>query len=192
LERKVLAILVEGCLRNYRCTPMKTLRNQFTACLSRRRNCERGVEVVEMAFILPVLMMLLLGIFFFGRGYNVYETMTRAAREGVRVAVAPACSACSGGGQLPSMATVASVVQASLVASNLDPTQVACGTCPGTCNGSAPTICYRNNVVLNPSTTPAEYGVVVSFTYPFQMAIPFVNFNQSLTLSTSVQMRQEN
>jgi Flp pilus assembly protein TadG len=171
---------------------MRTLRNEFATCLSRRRNSERGVEVVEMAFILPVLMMLLLGIFYFGRGYNVYETMTRAAREGARAAVAPACSACSGGGQLPSMATVASVVQASLVASSLDPTQVACGTCPGTCNGSAPTICYQNNVVLNPSTTPPEYGVIVSFTYPYQMAIPFINSNQNLTLSTSVQMRQEN
>jgi Flp pilus assembly protein TadG len=144
-----------------------------------------------MALVLPILLMLLLGLFWFARAYNVYDTMTRAAREGARVGVAPACSACSAGGQLPSIATVASAVQSSLTASALNPSQVACGTCSGTCFGSTPAICYQNNALLNPSTTPPEYGVVVSFTYPFQLAIPFVTFNQNITLSTSVQMRQE-
>lgn len=159
-------------------------------CASRRSQ-QRGAELVEMALVLPVLFMLLLGIFYFARGYNVYETMTRAAREGARIAVAPNCSACSSGGKLPGIATVASAVQGSLQASSLDPTLVSCGTCPGTCYGSAPAICYQNSVLLNPTTTPAEYGVVVSFSYPFQLGIPFVNFNQSMTLSTRVQMRQE-
>ena len=152
---------------------------------------EFGAEVVEMAFVVPILFMLLLGLFWFARGYNVYETMTRAAREGARIATAPACSACAGGGQLPGIATVASAVNDSLVASSLDPTQVACGTCAGTCNGSAPTICYQSDVVLNTATTPQEHGVIVSFTYPFQLAIPFVSFTQNLTLSTTVRMRQE-
>ena len=157
----------------------------------RGRAGEFGAEVVEMAFVLPILFMLLLGLFWFARAYNVYETMTRAAREGARIATAPACSACAGGGQLPGIATVASAVNDSLVASALDPTQVACGTCAGTCNGSAPTICYQSDVVLNTATTPTEHGVVVSFTYPFQLAIPFVSFTQNLTLSTTVRMRQE-
>ena len=153
----------------------------------------RGSELLEFAFTLPVLMMLLLGIFWVARAYNLYETMTRAAREGARVAVAPACSDCSGGGQLPSIDTVAAAVQNSMTDFALDSTQVACGTCPGTCYGSAPAICYQNNVVLNPSATPptpTEYGVVISFTYPFQMQIPFVPLS-AITLSTNVQMRQE-
>jgi Flp pilus assembly protein TadG len=150
----------------------------------------RGAELLEFAFVLPIVMMLVLGIFWVARAYNLYETMTRAAREGARAAVAPACSACTSGGQLPAIATVATAVQNSMTSFSLDPGQVACGTCAGTCNGSAPAICYQNNVVLNPSTTPAERGVVVSFTYPFQMQIPFVPLNK-ITLSTSVQMRQE-
>ena len=150
----------------------------------------RGSELLEFAFTLPILMMLLLGIFWVGRAYNLYETMTRAAREGARVAVAPACSACSGGGQLPSIDTVATAVQNSMTSFALDSTQVACGTCPGTCNGSAPKICYQSDVVLNPSTTPVEHGVVISFTFPFQMQIPFVPMS-AVTLSTNVQMRQE-
>jgi hypothetical protein len=150
----------------------------------------RGSELLEFAFTLPILMMLLLGIFWVARAYNLYETMTRAAREGARVAVAPACSACSGGGQLPSIGTIATAVQNSMTSFALDSTQVGCGPCPGTCYGAAPNICYQSDVVLNPSTTPAEHGVVISFTYPFQMQIPFVPMS-AITLSTNVQMRQE-
>jgi Flp pilus assembly protein TadG len=157
-----------------------------------RRRREIGAELVEMALVVPILFALLLGIVYFARGYNISGTMTRAAREGARIATAPSCSACTSGGQLPSIAAVASAVQDSLVASSLDPALVACGTCAGTCYGSAPTICYQNNFVLNPNTAPPENGVVVSFTYPYQMAIPFVGFNQTMTLSTRVQMRQEN
>jgi Flp pilus assembly protein TadG len=170
---------------------MRTVHKKHKPADKRILKGQWGAEVVEMAFILPVLLMLLLGIFYFARAYNVYETMTRAAREGARVAVAPNCAACSAGGQYPGIATIASTVNASLVASSLDPAKVACGTCGGTCYGSSPAICYQNGVVLNPSTTPSEYGVVVSFNYPFQLAIPFVTFNQNITLSTTVRMRQE-
>ena len=44
------------------------------------RDGQTGAELVEMAFVLPILLMLLLGIFYFARAYNIYETMTRAAR----------------------------------------------------------------------------------------------------------------
>ncbi|HWR13541.1 MAG TPA: TadE family protein [Terriglobales bacterium] len=160
--------------------------------ITRTLRKEEGAELLEMAFVIPLLFLLLLGIVWFARAYNVYETMTRAAREGARVAVAPACSMCSGGGQLPSVTTVASAVNSSLVASNLDPAKVTCGTCPGTCNGSAPAICYKSDMLLNGSTMPPQYGVLVSFEYPFQMHIPFVTFNQSMTLTAAVRMRQEN
>ena len=40
---------------------------------------------VEMALLLPVLILLLLGIMEFGRAYNAQVTLTNAAREGVRV-----------------------------------------------------------------------------------------------------------
>src|SRR5260370_31951934 len=137
---------------------MSTPRRVGSFCNLRRRG-ELGAELVEMAFALPILLTLLLGIIWFARAYNIYETMTRAAREGARVAVAPACSACSGGGQLPSIATVASAVQSSLVASFFDPTQVACGTCSGTVNGSGPGLCYQNDLVLHPATTPPAHRV---------------------------------
>jgi Flp pilus assembly protein TadG len=46
---------------------------------------ERGAVAVEMALLLPVLVLLLLGIMEFGRAYNAQVTLTNAAREGVRV-----------------------------------------------------------------------------------------------------------
>ncbi|MHA7178745.1 TadE/TadG family type IV pilus assembly protein [Arthrobacter sp. MDB2-24] len=48
-------------------------------------NKERGAAAVEMALVLPVLILLLLGIMEFGRAFNAQVTLTNAAREGVRV-----------------------------------------------------------------------------------------------------------
>src|SRR3954465_9587633 len=46
---------------------------------------ERGATVVEFAFIVPLLIMLVLGIAEFGRAFQVSGTLSAAAREGVRV-----------------------------------------------------------------------------------------------------------
>ncbi|MBG6216402.1 Flp pilus assembly protein TadG [Arthrobacter sp. CAN_A6] len=46
---------------------------------------ERGAAAVEMALVLPVLILLLLGIMEFGRAFNTQITLTNAARESVRV-----------------------------------------------------------------------------------------------------------
>src|SRR2546425_11868822 len=46
-------------------------------------------EIAEAAGVLPLKMMLLLGIYWFGRVYNIYGTITHAAREGARIATAP-------------------------------------------------------------------------------------------------------
>jgi Flp pilus assembly protein TadG len=49
------------------------------------RSSERGAVAVEFAILAPLLIMLLLGIMEFGRAYNVQESLSNAAREGVRV-----------------------------------------------------------------------------------------------------------
>jgi hypothetical protein len=45
---------------------------------------ERGATAVELALILPVILMLLFGIIEFGRAYNASIVVTHAAREAVR------------------------------------------------------------------------------------------------------------
>ena len=46
---------------------------------------DRGATVVEFAFIVPLLIVLVLGIAEFGRAFQVSGTLSAAAREGVRV-----------------------------------------------------------------------------------------------------------
>lgn len=45
---------------------------------------ERGSVAVEFALLLPILIMLVMGIIEFGRGYNATVELTGAVREGAR------------------------------------------------------------------------------------------------------------
>ncbi len=46
---------------------------------------DRGAAMIELALILPILVMLLVGIVDFGRAYSAQVSITGAAREGARV-----------------------------------------------------------------------------------------------------------
>jgi Flp pilus assembly protein TadG len=46
---------------------------------------ERGAAAIEFALVLPLLILLVFGIFEFSRAYNALVTLEHAAREGVRV-----------------------------------------------------------------------------------------------------------
>jgi Flp pilus assembly protein TadG len=56
----------------------------------RRIKSSRGTALLEVAFILPLILLLAVGIFEFGRAYETMQVLTNAAREGARVAVLPA------------------------------------------------------------------------------------------------------
>jgi Flp pilus assembly protein TadG len=47
----------------------------------------RGAAAVEMAFVFPLFMLLVLGIVEFGRYMMVGQLLTNASREGARMAV---------------------------------------------------------------------------------------------------------
>jgi Flp pilus assembly protein TadG len=47
---------------------------------------ERGAELVEFALALPLVLVLILGMFDFGLAFQRYEVITNAAREGARLA----------------------------------------------------------------------------------------------------------
>ena len=59
-----------------------------TMTMARRRG-ERGQAIVELALTLPLLLLVVLGIFDFGLMFQRFEVVTNAAREGARVAVLP-------------------------------------------------------------------------------------------------------
>ena len=47
---------------------------------------ERGAALLETAVTLPIVLMICVGIFEFGRAYQTWQVLTNAAREGARVA----------------------------------------------------------------------------------------------------------
>jgi Flp pilus assembly protein TadG len=55
----------------------------------RRRRSERGAELIEMAIVLPILLLCFAAIVDFGFLFQRFEAITNAAREGARVAVLP-------------------------------------------------------------------------------------------------------
>ena len=50
---------------------------------------ERGTALLETALTLPLLLLVSVSIFEFGRAYQHWQVLTNAAREGARVAVLP-------------------------------------------------------------------------------------------------------
>jgi Flp pilus assembly protein TadG len=47
---------------------------------------QRGAELIEFAFVLPLLLLLSLGAIEFGRAYFTYNILTKALRDGARYA----------------------------------------------------------------------------------------------------------
>src|SRR5919108_1701274 len=90
-------------------------------------------ELAEFAVVVPLLMTIIFGIYSFGRAYNIYSTITRAAQDGARVAVTPACAYCgyacgATSSQFPCDADIVNAVSGALVASHLDPTRTSVPT----------------------------------------------------------------
>jgi Flp pilus assembly protein TadG len=175
----------------------------------------RGTELAEAAVVLPLLFMMLFAIFWFGQAFRIYGTITHAAREGARAAVAPACATC-GGTNDPSQ-NAYNAIKNALIADNLDPNKLQQPAVPPTltscggggtvsCDGGQANICVQGvthptkttvvegNVQL--ATTAAggagECGVSVSFQYPYSLWLPGSSLNKQLfNLRAQAQMRAE-
>ena len=55
-------------------------------------SADTGQSLAEFALLLPILMGVVIGIFEFGRAWNVDQVLTNACREGARLAVIPTSS----------------------------------------------------------------------------------------------------
>ena len=54
---------------------------------------QRGAALLETAITLPIILLISVGIFEFGRAYQTWQVLTNAAREGARIAVINGTSA---------------------------------------------------------------------------------------------------
>jgi len=161
-----------------------------------------GTEVAEAAAILPLLFMIIFGIFWFGQAFRIYGTITRAAQEGARAGVAPPCSTCAS--SLPAQNAV-NAAQAILAASNLDSTQAqylspvpvlkSCQSGGGSvvCDGASGNICVQNAVQLSDTITGTGVcGMSLSFRYPFTFKLPFTSLNnQTVWMRAQARVRLE-
>jgi len=163
-----------------------------------------GAEIAEAAAVLPLMFMILLGIFWFGQAFSIYGTITRAAQEGARAAALPYCATCSGGST--PVANAVTAVQNTLTAANLSlslaqppTTPPSFNTCNAggstSCNGSSSNVCVQMPVQLSTPVPGAAglCGVSVSFRYPFQFWLPFTSLNnQRVWMTASARVRMEN
>jgi Flp pilus assembly protein TadG len=166
-----------------------------------------GAEIAEAAAVLPLMFMILLGIFWFGQAFSLYGAITRAAQEGARAGVAPPCTTCGTSAATGVLAANASAAAtAALKASNLDPAQMQSPSPPAfppsqQCNGfvqsagcaGTGSACVQLPVQL---VTTAQggggCGISVYFQYPFKFWLPFTSLNnQQILLTASARVRME-
>jgi Flp pilus assembly protein TadG len=57
--------------------------------MRRRVRQERGAELIEMALVLPLLLLIIMGIIDFGFLFRELNVVTNAAREGARAGILP-------------------------------------------------------------------------------------------------------
>jgi Flp pilus assembly protein TadG len=60
------------------------------ASIRRPGGSQAGAALIEVAFVLPILLVLAMGMLDFGRAFHMKSLLDQAAREGVRVAVVTA------------------------------------------------------------------------------------------------------
>jgi Flp pilus assembly protein TadG len=53
----------------------------------KRMRSEKGAALIEAAITVPIILLISVGIFEFGRAYQTMQVLTNAAREGARMAV---------------------------------------------------------------------------------------------------------
>lgn len=161
------------------CHFLRTLLGRTRVHVVTKWGKDSGAELLEAAFVIPVMLMLLVGIITFGRAWNVYQTITRAAREGARELVLTSCALC-GSTSYTASDVQTGFVNPALTAANLHPSRVSGYT--------------TKYVWMDPNDSPPYIcGVQISFTYPYTLSLPFTSINLStIDLSTTVQMRMEN
>jgi Flp pilus assembly protein TadG len=193
---------------------MIVMRPGWTTWRSAARD-KRGAEIAETAMILPLLFMMLMAIFWFGQAFRIYGTITHAAREGARAAVAPVCATCVGATNAPTQNAITAVDNA-LAAAHLNSAQVQkpvpvpllcpCGSPNSSCGGNAVScdasvstsnVCVQPNVQLsyiNPQGGAGSCGTSVSFRYkyPYRFVIPLTTLDLgNISLPAQAQMRVE-
>lgn len=159
---------------------------------------DRGVELLEFALVLPVLLILLTGIFSFGSAFALRQKMTNAAREAARIVVSSSLT-----NQNCSSATPCSIVAAvnAMVAYMNDAgASLSCVQPDSPASSGALEWAYTcsngTKIVINRAYTISANGgalmpaTQVTFVYPFTMRLAsfLPGYSGVMKLATEVTM----
>jgi Flp pilus assembly protein TadG len=145
----------------------------------KRIKSERGTALIEAALTIPLILLISVAIFEFGRAFETWQIMTNAAREGARVAVL------SG-----STETAVKTRVNDYLLIGLSAPEVAKVTIDLT----------EETLNLNPDGTATAAGSRVTVSYPFsfmvlngvvQLVVSGSTLGTPITLTTSAVMRNE-
>jgi Flp pilus assembly protein TadG len=89
---------------------------------SRRLRGEEGVQLVELALVLPLLMVLVVAVFDFGAAFNVKQKLSNVARSAARFGSIQPTNDINNGGvpNPPSIISIRNMVDDSLVAASIN------------------------------------------------------------------------
>ena len=144
--------------------------------LRRLARSERGAALIEAAFTMPLLLLVSISVFEFGRAYQHWQILTNAAREGARIASLPG---------VPNTA-ITERVRTYMTAGQLTKAATA---------GIA--IARTTQISIGASTAPAS---TVTVSYPFQfvvlqpiarLVVSGTTVGEAITMTTSATMRNE-
>jgi Flp pilus assembly protein TadG len=137
---------------------------------------ESGTAILETAFTLPLLLLVAVGIFEFGRAYQTWQVLTNAAREGARIAVLPN----------PASGAVEARVRA----------YMSSGQLPNV-SGARINVNYNDTILIG-STTAKASKVTVNYDFRFMVLQPVANLiaggrslGGPLTMVAAAEMRNE-
>jgi Flp pilus assembly protein TadG len=141
----------------------------------RRGRCERGAALIETAITLPLLLLVSVSIFEFGRAYQHWQVLTNAVREGARVAVLPGVDD----------AAVTSRVQQYIEAGSLS-------------NPASALVTITNTEISIGSDTAGASKVLVTYPFQFMVLQPVAQLvaggstlGAPIVMSASATMRKE-
>jgi Flp pilus assembly protein TadG len=127
----------------------------------------QGAQLLEFAFAMPILVVLLIGIIDFGGAYNLKQKLNNAAREGARFGSATSCADCSQ--TCPSNCPKSTLSIRNVVENYLTNANVPlCGTAGTTTPTSGPgnnawTITYTSS----PCSSSAPFTMTIERNYNF-------------------------
>jgi len=137
---------------------------------------ERGSALIEAALTLPLLLLVSVGIFEFGRLFQTWQVLTNAAREGARIAVLPGTASGDVQARVRQYLQDGQLGGYSSATINVDQAAtIAVGA--GTASASVVTVNYPYDfMVLNPVA---------------RLVVPNSSLGTPITISAAAEMRNE-